>query len=385
MQLFDDVQGNDTGPALHSEGSYAYYNRSARPGVLGIRVLLQNWFDRYPAPGQAELLGRFKADFDAAFFELFLHELCLTLTIAVEPHPQLASGTERRPDFRLLESGADSFLEARVARDQSDARRKEEMVRARLYDAINSLDVPDYFLHLERLELKSGKQPAIRPMIRDLQQWINSLEYEHLSVHRDDPVQRATMPVWTYEDDHLSIRVSVFPVSPSRRGAPDHRPIGMFPIESRWGGAVKSLKTALKRKGAKFGKFSVPYVIAVNSLSSWGFDRDEQLQALFGSEHILVDPTSREHKLGREPDGFWSGPRGPQHTRVSAVLFCQVSPWNVHQAQLGLYHNPWATFPYDGALTRLAQAVPQVPHMLWVDGASVGQLFGLSDGWLGED
>ena len=69
---------------------------------------------------------------------------------------------------------------------------------------------------------------------------------------------------------------------------------------------------------------------------------------------------------------------------MSAVLFCQVNAWNVHAAQLCLYHNPMASYPYRGGLTRLPQATPDGNKMTWSDGVDMGSLFALASDWLGE-
>jgi hypothetical protein len=116
-----------------------------------------------------------------------------------------------------------------------------------------------------------------------------------------------------------------------------------------------------------------------------GFDRIDQMEALLGSEQFRIGPHDIQPEMVRKPNGFWSGPKGRQNTRVSAVLFCQVAPWNVHEARLCLYHNPWAAAPYQGTLNRLPQAVPQALKMTWVDGMTLADLFQLTEGWLGEN
>jgi hypothetical protein len=384
MQLFDEIERTDVGPATHTEDSYTYYNRSGRVGIVRIRELLQSWFDRYPETEEEELAARFRADFDSAFFELFLHELLLRLGIEVIPHPTLDNEVATRPDFGLRGESSAAYLEARVARDESDERRRKRKVLGIIYDQINSLSIPDYFLRIVDVELISGNQPSMSRLGQELVAWIDTLDYGALRRRQPDLESLDELPTWTFADDAVRVEISACPVSESRRGASDHRPIGIYPFESRWGGSDASLRRALERKGTKFGSLNSPFIIAVNSLSSWGFDRIDHMQALFGTEQILVERGGPEPQMVRAPNGFWYGPNGPQHTRVSGALFCQVGPWNVHSASLCLYHNPWAQFAYEGELTQLPQAIPRNGQTTWSDGIDLGDLFGLSPEWLGE-
>lgn len=380
MNLFDDIKRQDTGPSSHLEDSFSYYNRSARIGVARIRALLQAWFDRYPADEQGELAARFRTDFYPAFFELFLHEMLLRLGISVTPHPLVSQDTSTRPDFQLVEGVSTAYLEARLARDESSEMTKERRVRGTLYDQINALDIPDYFLHIAELDILSDRQPSARALKRELQDWLKTLDYENLLGRRDRIKSLDELPTWDYRDKALRLRVRAIPVSEAHRGQPGHRPIGVYPMESGSGGSEASLRKALARKGTKYGQLDGPYIIAVNSLSTWGFDRIDQMEALFGAEKFVI---GQPDVVGKR-NGFWYGPLGPKHTRVSGVLFCQVGPWNLHVAKLCLFHNPFAVHPYRGALTSLPQAIPEQGKMRWVDGVDPGSLFRLEHAWLGE-
>jgi len=384
MQLFESIDRFDDGPASHAEDSYSYYNRSARIGAVRIRELLQVWFERYPPSEQAELLARFRADFDSAFFELFLHEMALRLGVTVIPHPVLPTAASTRPDFRLDDGGTISYLEARVARDESSATTRQRGVRATLYDQINKLDIPEYFLRIREVKLLSDRQPSTRRLGRELQAWLRTLDYATLVQQQEELSSLDELPTWTYRDESIRIELSAMPVPTKHRGLPGHRPIGIYPFESRWGGSKGSLRKALRRKGTKYGDLGAPYIIAINSLSSWGFNRNDQMEALFGSEQLVIGPGNREPEMGRKSDGFWHGPNGPQHTRVSAVLYCQVAPWHVHTGRVCLYHNPFAAARYQGTLSALPQALPDAGTMDWVDGVNLGTLFDLAPDWLGE-
>lgn len=385
MDLFDTITRTDAGPASHSEDQYSYYNRSARAGVESIRLLLQEWFGRYPAADQPELRARFKADFQSAFFELFLHELIVQLRAAPVPHPAVETGIGTRPDFRVDSPwAATMYLEARVARDESATETRERRVLGSIYDHINALPIADWFLRIVGLRISGSRQPALRKFKAGLLAWLDSLDYDaHLS-GSETLEALDELPTWQFADEVFEIEISAMPVSRERRGAPDHRPIGIYPMEGGWQDTGSMLRKALERKGTKFGQLHAPYIIAVNSVSAFGFDRIDQMEALFGKEQLVIGPGDREPIMSRKPNGFWAGPNGPQHKRVSAVLFCQVSPWNVHKAQLCLYHNPWAQHPYDGELNECPRAIPHASRMEWVPGCDTANVFSLPADWPGE-
>jgi hypothetical protein len=85
----------------------------------------------------------------------------------------------------------------------------------------------------------------------------------------------------------------------------------------------------------------MPYVIAVNAADVMLTDRDFE-ETLFGVRPGITI-SGMTHKLAR---GFWGTENGPQHQRVSAVLFTKdLWPATVLMGQVYacVYLNPWAT------------------------------------------
>jgi hypothetical protein len=101
MSLFDDLMRVETRPKRQNEASFDYLNRSARPGIAAIRLLLEGWFVRLPDSGKADLRARFRKREEVshlgAFFELFCHELLCRSGYEVEIHPALPNG--KTPGF----------------------------------------------------------------------------------------------------------------------------------------------------------------------------------------------------------------------------------------------------------------------------------------------
>lgn len=390
MSLFDQLVRDYYGPALYAEPAFAYLNRSARPSVQKIRDALEDWFSRYSDQYRRDIEGRFRSTDDwqhrAAFFELFLHELLLRLGCRVEIHPTV-EGVSTRPDF-LAEclDGNRFFLEAVLATDES---RDETAARARMnavYDALNRMESPNFFLGIQ-VRGAPETPPSARRMRDFLEAQLATLDVEEIARRFEEGGFRA-LPRWQFQHEGWQIEFFPIPKSPQTRGQTGIRPLGLQFDEVRWVDARTPIRDCLIEKAGRYGALRFPYVIAVNGLADF-VDRIAIMEALFGKETFVFLgslATPRGPEFRRVPDGLWTSPTGPRHTSVSAVLVAvQLYPWKVASAPLCLYHNPWAARPYDSQFNRLARACPQLEdRMEWFDGESLAAIFGLPADWPGE-
>ncbi len=339
-ELFSNRQRDDPSPALHVESTYHFLDRCAKPGCEAIRRLLQRWFEHYPIAHQKALTRRLSADdFHSAFFELFLHEVLRRNQLRPEVDPVLASGL--KPDF--LASGPDTrfFMEAAVVTDQSRSKRKREAVRSAVYDIINEIHSPDYFLGIKECTLKGNAQPPRQAILRFLRSSIEAANHEEISAASAESFGRVT---WNYEDDRIALAVTPVP-KVKARGEPGVKPIGMYPVESLWGGTKEAIRKRLSEKAKRYKQLGEQFVIAVNCVSRWGTDWEDIVDALFGSLQVVVDGRTRESHMSRARNGFFMGQKGPQNTRVSAVLITTVFPWSLLTSSVRLIVNPWAAHP----------------------------------------
>jgi hypothetical protein len=389
MPLFDELERDDCESARYAEPSFSYLNRTARIEFARIRRVLEEWFSHYPTSGQTELRARFRSDIDpqhqAAFFELFLHELIIRLGCQVTLHPAVPDGS-RTPDF-LAESlnGERFYIEATVATDESAA---EAGARARMnavYDVLDrSIDSSDFFLWL----VVKG-EPATPPPASRLASFLT----DRLAELDPDEVARLyeskgtdAIPRWHFERDRWRIEFRAIPKKPEARDKPGVRPIGMRSTEYRWVDHRTAIRDSIIKKAGRYGELDLPYVVAVNAIKL--VDEIDIMEALFGKEQYIVavsgngpsEPVQAE--MSRLADGAWISQQGPRYTRVSGVLLAtRLSPWNIPRAYLCFYHNPWAQKPYQSALTRLPQAVPRDGRMRRVEGESVSAILGLAPSW----
>jgi len=387
MKLFDDMTRKDEGPAAYAEPKIHYLNRSARLSFERIRKIIEEWFSRYPIKEQLDFYKRFRSTNDlqhqSAFFELFVHELLLRMGCRILLHPKASNIKEKRPDFLVKSSGGESFyLEAVIASNESKEDYGARMRMNTVYDSINKLDSPNFFIGL-----KLNGYPKTVPPGNE----IRSFLAKKLAMLDPDEINSLYMaggnkavPHWRFQYGGWKIDFFPIPKSTALRGKPGVRPIGMQFYGFHFVESVSAIRGALIKKAKRYGDLDLPYVIAVNILD-YDADRIDFVDALFGNEQFImgVNPNGivMEPKMIRKPNGLWYSTNGPRYTRVSAVIFAEhIMPWSLPRAFLCLYHNPWAKKKYSSILTRLPQAIPK-GEMEWRQGETVGSILGLPQEW----
>lgn len=390
MTLFDEITRRYRGPAKYAEPSFDYLNRSARPEAETIRQTLEGWFARYPQSGHADLRGRFRSrderQHQSAFFELLLHEVLLQFECYTEIHPEAPHGaTRRHPDF-LVESsqGSSFYMEAVVVTGLSEEASAARARTIEVYDALNRLDSPDFFIGMN-IRGAPASPPSARDMRVLLRRALEDLDADEIA-HLWKLGGVDAVPHWPYEHEGWKVDFYPIPKSPGLRGTLGIRPIGLRISEGHFADAATPIRDAIVDKAGAYWDFEIPYVVAVNYLGEDLVDQSDIMSALFGRERYEVsvgrNGVISEPKLDREPNGLWMSRSGPRRRRLSAVLLAvRLIPSTVGQAGVWLVHNPWATNPYSSELTRLPQGVPQEGHIEWRDGLSLSQALGLKPGW----
>jgi hypothetical protein len=381
--IFDDIERDYHGTARHREDEYSFLNRSALPPAAEVRALIEKWADAYPADERANLRARARAEFDTVFFEMFLHALLRALGCTVTVHPEVNPAKSTRPDFLArFPSGEEVVVEAICPTDQSHA---DSAHRARLdylYDEIGKVRSPNFFLHLREITGLEKRHPSGRRLRAFIEEKLAELDPDQMG---EFALQGGldSMPTWIFQDGEFELEFSIWPKSPATRGKGGN-PIGVYPMEHRMGGLGDTLRTAVIRKATRYGELGRAYVVAVNTLTMFGNDRIDELEALFGDEEFYGFRDTEELEMIRKANGVWHGPTGVQNRRLSAVLFARVVPWNLPQAHLRLYHNPFATHPCLRLPWRIPQAILSDSKMTWHDGTIPGELLDLPPSWPGK-
>ena len=365
MAVFDEIKRADISAAKYTDPQFDYLNRSARQPAQIIRQTIDTWIMDYPAEGSGELCARFRSNDDTAFFsayfELYLNALLKKLGCNTTIHPLLGNGS-KRPDFQVMEpNGYRWFLEATLAKGQSNEEKAAEARKNVVFDSIEKLESNDFFIGMD---LKGD--PKTSPPGKRIRQFLN----EQLQGLNPDELEKQlqnggydAMPRWAFE--HEGWRISFYPIPKSKRlrNDPESGSIGITFHGARWIDTSSSLKKSIKKKASRYGELENPYVIAINSMGL-AVNRDSVLDALFGKLKYVFKVTENgpqgEPETKRDLDGALIYKNGPINTRISAVLVgFNIHPWNRTESNLILFHNPYAQQKIESSLSVLDEAIPE--------------------------
>ena len=333
---------------------FTFLGGNESPYWDAVRDALEHWFGELPATEQDELKRRFRTgkygEILSAFWQLYVHAL-LVRTFTVKPHPAV-SGSNRRPDFLAVNDAGESFfLEAAVIveADEQAARRR---VHAAIFDHINSVPSPRFWLRVY-FDAEGSRPPPAARLRPFLIRWLATLDY-HRAVELATAKRFGELPVCRWQRAGWTLRFMALPKVPPERGPT----IGMYPTEGGVFDSRSEILPTLKKKASRYGQLDRPYVIAVLCDSVVADDSDIEA-ALYGRTTVSVARVEGETSFTdahRKADGLWTPARG---TRVSAVMTAlRLKPWAVARVVPRLWINPWATAPLTVAMpwTSLATA-----------------------------
>jgi hypothetical protein len=310
---------------------------------------------------------------------LFLYAYFRMHSFELTPHPEVPNTTQK-PDYLVYRNDCEFYLEAIVVRDKSDEDLSRERVKSLLLDAINATSSPNFFLALRDFTVKEGKQPVARKISAFLRREVVKYDPDRVS---EQLTANSVLegPVLVFEDETIHLEVTLVPRSRGARGRADIRPIGIYPMQTRWGGSDGAVKNAINGKATRYGLLDRPYLVGINCISEWGLDDDDVLDALFGTPQVSLGPGDSEPIPSRRPDGAFVGPDGPWNSRVTAVIVGNLYPWGLEAGRFELYHNPWTSNPFDICDLPVRQSSLQGDRLDWKEGPRLLDVFGLPAAW----
>ncbi len=388
MTLFDELDRIARRPKRYGEPLFEYWNTSDRPSVAANRALLERWFASFPEQCRADLRARFRSCDDSqhlsAFWELYLHELLSSMGFTVQCHPPTGEGLGTHPDFLVSLGGETVFyLEATLA-GPSREESAEEARTAQVYDAINRLDSPNFFLGL-RVRGAPATPPAAARLRPQLERWLATLDPDEIGRTLERGGLHA-LPTFPWSHDGWDVIFFPVPKRAENRGKPGVRPIGLSMTGLIDVDVHTSVRSSIAAKATKYGHLDLPLIVAINVLEEF-VDLRLVLDGLLGQECVveLQHPDgSSEHWNDRNPDGAWRGPSGPRNTRVSAALVgLRLSVWDLAQNTPTLVHNPWAGRPMPQELWSMPQLAPnkQSLRLETKVGRNAGQILNVTTPW----
>lgn len=387
MTLFDDSKCTDPSPASHLEDHFSFLNRVATPYWDRVRTLLTEWADRLPHDERPSVIARMRSrdrrQFLGAFWETYLYVAFERLGFGVTMHPEM-KGSNRRPDFLIETADGPSYVEATVS-SASDNELAQDRRRGQIYDTINELSSPNFWLSLDLLS-EGREPPAIKRRVAGIQAWLDDLDVDRAS-EMLDAQEFDGLPKYVIEDRGWSIEITALPRGVESRGEASGRPIAFYPIEAGSFDGRTPILGALREKAGRYGELDAPYMIALMQETILS-DHEDVFHALFGSLRISVplgNPQAARTTLG--DDGFWRGPAGAQNTSVAAVLAVQnLYSWNVASRLPEVWHNPWAARPFYEVLPwRTKRIGDDGSVQIKEAGIQPHELFGLPEYWPGPE
>jgi len=307
---------------------YAFLERVSSPFWEEVRVAMEGWLKHVPIEHRADmsqrLASRDDSQFSGAYLELYLHETFQRLGYDTTIHPHTASG--QRPDFLVKGPSGEFFLEARHIVNASDRSRARGNRQSALYDTLQRIDSPNFFLWV--LPRVIGQlDPPKRGLVKALEGWLATLDVDEQLQRTERDRSLEDLPEFEWAQDDWLVHFRAIPKSEATRGKAGIRPLGLFgDIEASFIDGSSPLKEALAEKGRRYGVNDRPYVIALGVGAFTGRDNADMANALFGTSQIefqMGPSASDDYRETRARDGYWYGPQGWAHSHVTGVL--QVS------------------------------------------------------------
>ncbi|HLW33811.1 MAG TPA: hypothetical protein VKX40_16240 [Aequorivita sp.] len=196
-------------------------------------------------------------------------------------------------------------------------------------------------------------------------------------------LKRKKLYIWINKQFEIGEAYTI-PLIESKRNKISDNPIGMFPIETYWGGGKEALRNSILKKAKRYGKFKIPYLICINALGHKTTDKIDVEDAIWGSlKYTFSDYKNIEHgTMSRESDGIFFNSGKKKLTNVSGVFVSKVFPSNVPNAKYWLYENPFADNKLDFKKLNLIYNFIDDQERDGVTGQNFDDIFGISKDWL---
>jgi hypothetical protein len=333
-ELFAHGPRTDRTARSFNEPMFTFIDRCGDPFFAEVRRLMTGWLGHVPAAHVTDLRRRLQsrddAQFESAFWELYLHEAYLRSGYRLTIHPPL-TGTRRRPDFLIEGDDARFYLEAvracAPAGRTSENRRLEEARRV-----LADVGAEHHILDMATYAVGPRQLPA-KALRRDLREWLSALDAQ--ADRRSEP-GRGALPCLSWRQDGWRLEFTAQPIRAEQAGA--DLPVVRAHLRMGWAHDASRILGALNEKANHYGSLEAPLVIAVLSNSEFHAEDLDVERALFGAL-IACRPSAEPPGPGQllEP-GHWCTGKGWRRAHVPQVIaVADLYPWTVTKAQPRLW------------------------------------------------
>ena len=282
-----------------------------------------------------------------------------------------------KPDF-LIESssGTRYVLEGTLITGVSRKVSNEDKLLNKVIDALDQMDSPDFFLHM-RVRGTPRTQPPTNRIIKYLETELEKYDPDEIyQIYKDEGLK--LLPQINYSHDGCDLTFIPIPKKPSSRGKTGIRPIGSRITGFKRIDTISHIKDAVNKKSRQYGCLDMPYIVAVNILDKF-VEPIDIIQAVYGT---LVGYQDNDVVTIHNFNGIWGCENKPKMKRVSAILAVErLTPWNITNSPIRLYHNPWTKFMDYIELSELPHAYIKNKQLDFQDGNNIGSLLNLPPGW----
>ncbi len=175
--VFDSGTRTYLGHRDHGEPQYAFLNRSGRPPFVAVRQRINDWYSCLCHGLKDGVLHRLRSgndqEFDAAFWELYLHELFTRLGYEITCEPTLPNN--RKIDFLLRRGDGAFYLEATTAGKPGE-KRGADARRDRIYRELNKVKATAFMLAITIDQVGRDDAPKLARLREDLEAWLAGLD-----------------------------------------------------------------------------------------------------------------------------------------------------------------------------------------------------------------
>ena len=356
-RLFDDKLRDYTKPAHRAESTYSFLDRTSLPEFARVRDMLERWIQRIPVERRKSIVSRMRStppgsqedeiQFNAAFFELFLHEFLLGTEGKVAVEPTIYGLT---PDFGVTEElSVDNHLCYVVEAKDIDLERGTNLERdwkeLSVLDALDEIDSPDFRLYIQT-EGKLDSHPPKAYIRRAFEELLSKADYEGILNNSET---RAEFSI----EDHPSASLHhgnwrlvghLIPVQPEYRGAPSgFVMIGPTKVDNF--DDIGRTKDRLYDKAKRYRNVENLIIalrcdVANNRLGEVLFG-SQQVTVYFHKDLADTTPVPEPH-YSQKLNGFWFNSGGAINRHVIGVAaFYGVHPCGLDCSKAVFYSNPY--------------------------------------------
>ncbi len=311
--IFDDKTRTDSSPRKNSETLYNFLDRTATESYELVRRDIIQWLAAYPAyPDELSknrLIKDFSSDFEAAFFELFLHNFFKEKGYEAFPEPAFSS-SKLAPDFLVKKDELEFLLEATVIKI-SKPFQSAQGINERIAEYIDGNVISNhFFLSINSVNKDEGLK--FSELVKFLK---NALDDEIKNYELLKESRESKTITYLSKTNDICIEFVLIPKSSPKAG---QRIVGGRQVVCLIHNHYKRVKDAIGEKIKKYKDLNKKLVIAINDLTASDLDNIDKKEALYGEEFYRINPRTGELDIHRKQNGLWSDDR---HIHNSCIMF----------------------------------------------------------------